>query len=105
MAVSINEINKEYCLSLTTCIIEYIEEANRRLRCYKESKAALDKEVYNMKAELNTLKEERAKQGFFAFSKKKELDLVIDRKNKQIAEYERTHKSKELWNEFERMYS
>lgn len=105
LAVSIDEINKEYCLSLTTCIMEYIEEANRRFRCYKESKAELDKEVHNMKVEFNTLKEERAKQGFFAFSKKKELDLAIDRKNKQIAEYEETHKSKELWNEFERMYS
>ena len=104
-ATSLCDINNEYCVSLTVCVMAYIEEANRRLKCYEESKAQFDQELQTMKDELKALNADREKLGFFAFSKKKELDLAIGSKTKQIAEYEKNHESKKLWTIFERMYS
>lgn len=104
-ASSLSEINTELSNGLTSSVMEYIEEANHRLKCYEESKAQLDKEIQKMKSELDCLKVEREKLGFFAFSKKKELDLAIDSQTKQMAEYEKTHESKKLKDSFERMYS
>ena len=104
-ASSLSEINTELSNGLTSSVMEYIEEANHRLKCYEESKAQLDKEIQKMKSELDCLKVEREKLGFFAFSKKKELDLAIDSQTKQMTEYEKTHESKKLKDSFERMYS
>lgn len=103
-ANSLSEINNEYYINLTNCVIEYITEAKRRWRCYEDSKAQFDKEMQNMTNELGALKDEKEKLGFFAFSRKKELDVAIDNKNKQIAEYERTHEYTKLWTDFLRMY-
>lgn len=103
-ATSLNEINTELSQSLTASIMAYIEEAKQRLKRYETSKAELDRELHKIKNELALLKAEREKLGFFAFSRKKEMDHKIDEKTKQINEYERTHESKKLLDDFERMY-
>lgn len=105
VATSLDELNKEYSVGLIACVMAYIEEANHRLKLYEESKAQFDKDIQKMENELNVLKTERKKLGFFAFSKKKELGLAIDNQTKNIAEYEKTHESKKMWANFERMYS
>lgn len=97
-------INAELSDALTVAVMDYIAEANHRLRCYEESKAQLEREIKKMYSELDLLKTEREKLGFFAFSKKKEMDLAIDNNIRQISEYEKKHESKKLRDDFERMY-
>ena len=104
-ASSLSEINTELSNNLVSSVMEYIEEANRRLKRFKESKAQLDKEIQIMRNELDLLQTEREKLSFFAFSKKKEMDIAIENQIKKIVEYENTHISKKFKDSFERMYS
>ena len=57
-----------------------------------------------MQNEINQLKVEKNRLGFFAFSKKKEISLQIEQKEKEIADYEKTHESKKLWYDLDQMY-
>ena len=103
-SVELNQINVEIINELTVVTMAYVEEASRRLKLYEESKAALNETVRTMQSEIDCLKAEKDQSGFFAFSKKKELSLQIERKEKEMSDYEKTHESKQLWNDFEKMY-
>lgn len=50
------------------------------------------------------MKTEKDRLGFFSFSKKKELSSQIQQKEREMSEYEKTHESKRLWEDFEKMY-
>ena len=103
-SVELSQINTEIINELTVVTMAYVEEASRRLKLYEESKAALDKEIQTMQSEIDRLKAEKDRLGFFAFSKKKELSLQIEHKEKERSAYEKTHESKRLWNELVKMY-
>ena len=103
-SVELSQINAEIINELTVVTMAYVEEASRRLKLYEESKAALIEAIKTMQSEIDRLKVEKERLGFFAFSKKKELSLLIEQKEKEISAYEKTHESKRLWNELEKMY-
>lgn len=103
-SVELSQINAEIINELTVVTMAYVEEASRRLKLYEESKATLDKEIQTMQSEIDRLKAEKDRLGFFAFSKKKELSLQIEKKERERSAYEKTHESKRLWNELEKMY-
>ena len=104
-ATSLNDINREIKTALVGCIMEYIAEAKRRLEVYNKAKEVFDKELNQKESELSSLKAEKDKIGLFAFSKKKEMSALIDSKASEISEFKRTNEPKDLWNDFERMYS
>lgn len=103
-AVELNQINAELIKELTAATMAYVEEANRRLKLYEESKARLNEAIRTMQSEIDRMKAEKDRLGFFSFSKKKELSSQIQQKEREMSEYEKTHESKRLWEDFEKMY-
>lgn len=104
-AISLNDINSEIKTALVGCIMEYIAEAKKRLEVYNKAKEVFDRELNQKESELSSLKAEKDKLGLFAFSKKKEMSALIDSKASEISEFKRKNEPKDLWNDFERMYS
>lgn len=102
--VSLDEINREINIKLEESVVEYIEEARRRLDDYKKAKELYDEEISKKEKELNSLKSEKDKLGLFAFSKKKELNEKISSKTNEIAEYKNIYEPRELLETFENMY-
>ena len=103
-AVELSQINAELIKELTAATMAYVEEANRRLKLYEESKARLNEAIRTMQSEVDRMKTEKDRLGFFSFSKKKELSSQIQQKEREMSEYEKTHESKRLWEDFEKMY-
>ena len=103
-SVELSQINAEIINELTVVAMAYVEEAKRRLELYEKSKAVLNEAIKMMQSEIDRLKAEKERLGFFAFSKKKELSLQIEQKERERSAYEKTHESKRLWNDLEKMY-
>lgn len=100
-SVELSQINAELINELTIVIMAYVEEAKRRLKLYEESKASLNEAIRTMQSEIDRLKVEKENLGFFAFSRKKEMSLLIEQKEKEKSDYEKTHESNRLWNDLE----
>ena len=103
-ATDLSEINNEIKSALTKKIMEYIEEAKKRLGAYNQAKELFDKEIKQKERELSILKSEREKLGFFAFSKKKEIATIIASKENEISVFKKTNEPKDLQMAFEKMY-
>ena len=103
-STTLNEINNEIVSALTECIMEYIEEAKKRLNDYNQAKALFDKEIKQKEQELNVLKIEKKRLGLFSFSKKKELGNLIVSKENEISVFKRMNEPKDLQIAFEKMY-
>ena len=103
-ATTLSDINNEIRSALAERIMEYIEEAKKRLDAYNKAKDLFDKELKQKEDELNALKSEREKLGLFAFSKKKEMSTAIENKASEISDFKRIHTPNDLWQDFERMY-
>lgn len=103
-STTLMEINYEIKSALTECIMEYIEEAKRRLDLYNHSMAIFNKEVKKKEQALNVLKTEKAKLGLFSFSKKKELANSIFAMENEITTFKKMNEPKDLQIAFERMY-
>lgn len=104
-ATSLSEINDEIKGALVAAIMEYIKEAQRRLAIYDEAKSAFDDAVKIKQDEIDALKADKEKLGFWAFSKKRQLDEVMGQKLKELTEFKRDNEPKDLLRSFERMYS
>lgn len=94
ISIDLGGINSELSAALTVAVMDFISEVGHKLRTYEELNAQFNQEIGRMRAELDLLKSEREKIGFFAFAKKKEMDIAISNKTSQISEYERTSKPK-----------
>lgn len=103
-SVELSQINTELINELIVVTMAYVGEASRRLKLYEESKSALNETIRTMQCQVERLKAEKGQLGFFAFSKKKELSLQIEQKEKEMSDYENTHESKRFWNDLEKMY-
>lgn len=103
-AMELSAINTEIRNALTDCIMEYIEEANKRLDAYNEAMAIYEAELKVKNDELSALQAEKKDLGLFAFSKKKEMTAAIDAKAIEISEFKRIHEPKDLWAKAEAMY-
>lgn len=103
-SVELSQINTELINELIVVTMAYVGEASRRLKLYEESKFALNETIRTMQCQVERLKAEKGQLSFFAFSKKKELSLQIEQKEKEMSDYENTHESKGFWNDLEKMY-
>ena len=104
LSTSLVDINNEIKMALCTHIAEYREEAKKRYNKYIEAKTTFDNDVKQKETELNVLRSEKEKLGFFAFSKKKEMAEIIERKTKEISEFKKDNEPKDLKQAFEKMY-
>ena len=104
MAVTIQEINQEYIDSIKSLVLDYVSEATKRYERYKKSKSAFDKLLSKLQSELKQLESQKESLGFFSFSKKKELSLAIEEKNKEISKLKETHEYQKLRLDFYAMY-
>lgn len=98
------QINKELTDGLISAFSSYIQEAQRRAKLFNESSAQLSEVLKSMQRDLDFLKNEWQKLGFFSFSKKKELEERIKCKEKEMSLLEENHESKKLLKDFEDMY-
>ena len=103
-ATDLSTINKELLDSVCASVMEYIEEAKRRLSLYEESRDELRAGLRQKYAELEQIKQKRDHLGIFAFSKKKEMALLVEQKEKEISDYKQNHESNKLLTDFEQMY-
>ena len=104
-ATSLAEINEEIKTALISAIIDYVKEAKRRLAVYDEAKTAFDEAVKKKQTAIDTLKDDKGKLGFWAFSKKKQLTAEIEQKSQELIAFKDSNEPKDLWRDFERMYS
>ena len=103
-AITLSDINSEIRNALIDCIMEYIDEAKRRLDAYNKAMDAYEKELKQKNDELSALQSAKNNLGLFAFSKKKEMLVIIDAKEGEISEFKNTHEPRDLWAQFETMY-
>ena len=76
----------------------------RRFNAYNKALDIYEKELEKKNNELSTLQAQKDKLGLLAFSKKKEMTLLIDEKVAEIIEFKKEQEPVELLEEFEKMY-
>lgn len=101
---TLDEINDEISIALVNCIMDYSAEAKKRWECFNQAKKLVDAEIDKKNRELNDLIDKKRNLGFLAFSKKKDLTDKISCKKSEISEYQKTHDTKPLFDEFNNMY-
>lgn len=103
-AITLRDINSEIKNAVVDRIMEYIDEAKRRLDVYNKAMNKYEKELKQKNDELSALQSEKNNLGLFAFSNKKEISVKIAAKANEISEFTRTYNLKKLWTQFETMY-
>lgn len=103
-AITLRDINGEIKNALADRIMEYIDEAKRRLDIYNKAMDKYEKKLKQKNDELSYLQSKKNNLGLFAFSKKKEMKTIIDAKASEISEFKRINEPKDLWVQFEAMY-
>lgn len=103
-SITLGKINYEIRASLVLCIMDYIVEAKKRFDVYNKAKDLFDAEVKQKKEELIMLKHEKELLGVFAFSKRKKMDEIIDKKESELFYFKRKCEPISLWEDFENMY-
>lgn len=103
-SVSLEEINNEIILALLSSIVEYKEEAIRRWNKYEKESNKYNLELNQREKEIDELKKKKKNLRIFDFSKKKEVSLLIDEKQKELTKYTRENDPQRWYNDFEKMY-
>lgn len=85
-------------------IFVYIKNAEVRKEKYDLAKSRFDNEVNRRKASIDQRKAEKKSIGFFAFSKKKEINNIIQGLENELSEYMRGNDPTPLLLEFENMF-
>ena len=103
-STTIKEVNSEIKNALGDSIMEYIEEAKRRLDAYNRAKDIYEKEWKQKSDEISDLRSKKSNLSFLAFNKKKKISAIIDTKANEILEFKKTNEPKDLLAKFEEMY-
>lgn len=101
---SVIDINNEISYALLNRVLAYIEEAKKRLSLYIEAKKPFEEELKKKEKELDELKKEKRQLGILSFSKKRQIQSLIDIKMLDISEFKEKNEPKFLKENFENMY-
>jgi hypothetical protein len=97
-------INTEIAFTLMECVKEYIKEATKRRDEYLVAQRQYEKGVEKINTEISYMKNDLSALGLFAFSKKKELNSSIARKESELEAYKKDNVPDILYTAFEKMY-
>lgn len=111
---SLDKINAEYANFIFDAIGKTIPEIQHHIdkysvnadlarQKYESSKRAYDTKLKEYQDEVSNLKQQRAALGFFAFSKKKELDTKILKCQEEMETFKKSDNTQKLKNEYEQI--
>lgn len=101
---SVIEMVKKYIIELRQNVEKYRLEVDSAKRKYDCAKKNYDKKLKKLKDKETDLKSQRSSLGFFAFSKKKEIDSQLSELQKEIEELKVADETRKLQKEYERLY-
>lgn len=97
------EMVKKYIIELRQNVEKYRLEVDSAKRKYDYAKKNYDKKLKKLKDKETDLKSQRSSLGFFAFSKKKEIDSQLSELQKEIEELKVADETRKLQKEYERL--
>lgn len=84
------DVQKEYADKMVALILDYIKELGEKKVAYEEAYDKYDAGLKKHNDAISAKNEELKQQGLFAFSKKKELKVELERLNREYEEYRKT---------------
>lgn len=87
---TLEEVNEEYIEKILLMIIDYITEAGKRKIVYEEAYNKFNLELKKRNAVIAEKETELNQQGIFAFTKKKELKIELEKLQNELREFKKT---------------